>query len=73
MPRPLPPSKPIKHLFFYKFFLCLVYDDDSWWLYDTPDEEFGGCVGLKGGKEEAKIVASRPSKNMEVWADRQNS
>ena len=49
-----------------------MYDDDSWWLYDTPDEEFGGCVGKKGGKEEAKIVADRICKNMEVWDDRQN-
>jgi hypothetical protein len=41
------------------------------WLYDTPDEEFGGCVGLKGGKEKAMEVADRICKNMEVWADRE--
>jgi hypothetical protein len=73
MPRPLPPSKPIEHLFFYNFFLCLVYCDQTWWLYDTPDEEFGGCVGKKGGKEEAKRVADGICKNMEERADREQS
>ena len=29
MPRPLPPSKPIEHLFFYKNFICLVYSDQT--------------------------------------------
>jgi hypothetical protein len=72
MPRPqhLPPSKPIEHLFFYKIFLCLVYADQTWYLYDTPDEAFGGCVGKKGGKEEALSVADRICKNMEERADR---
>ncbi|MEG3910807.1 hypothetical protein QT979_23085 [Microcoleus sp. w2-18bC1] len=72
MPRPqhLPSSKPIEHLFFYKIFLCLVYADQTWYLYNTPDEDFGGWVGNDGGKEKAKSAADEMCKNR---ADRQKS
>jgi hypothetical protein len=67
----LPPSKPIEHLFFYReIFLCLVYSDQTWYLYDTPEEAFGGCVGKNGGKEKALITADRICKNMEDRAKR---
>lgn len=69
MPRPLPPSKPIEHLFFYKIFLCLVYADRTWWLYNNPDAD-GGYVGKSGGKEEAINTADRICKNMEDRAKR---
>jgi len=62
----LPPSQPIEHLFFYReIFLCLVYGDQTWYLYDTPEEAFGDCVGKDGGKEKAVSVADRICKNME--------
>jgi len=73
MPRSLPPAKRIDHLFFYKIFLCLVYSDDTWKIYYTPDEEFGDWVGKESGKEKAKSVADRVCKNIEERADGQNS
>jgi hypothetical protein len=70
MPRTLPPSKPIEHLFFYKIFLCLVYSDDTWKIYYTPDEEFGDWVGNDGGKEKAVQAADTICKNRADRADR---
>ena len=67
MPRPLPPAKRIDHLFFYKIFLCLVYSDDTWKIYYTPDEEFGGWVGFEGGRDKAKNVANEICKNRDAF------
>ena len=67
MPRPLPPAKRIDHLFFYKIFLCLVYSDDTWKIYYTPDEEFGGWVGFEGGRDKAKNVADEICKNRDAF------
>ena len=67
----LPPSQPIEHLFFYReIFLCLVYADQTWYLYNTPDEEFGGWVGKDGGLEKAMEVADCICKNREERAKR---
>ncbi len=67
MPRPLLPAKRIDHLFFYKIFLCLVYSDDTWKIYYTPDEKFGGWVGFEGGRDKAKNVADEICKNRDAF------
>jgi hypothetical protein len=72
MPRTLPPSKPIEHLFFYKNFICLVYSDQTWRLYNTPDGD-SGWVGKDGGREKAVSVVDRICKNIEERADREQS
>ncbi|WP_333414570.1 hypothetical protein [Microcoleus sp. w2-18aC4] len=47
-----------------------MYADQTWYLYNTPDEDFGGWVGNDGGKEKAKSAADEMCKNR---ADRQKS
>lgn len=50
-----------------KIFLCLVYSDDTWKIYYTPDEEFGGWVGFEGGRDKAKNVADEICKNRDAF------
>lgn len=69
MPRTLPPSKPIEHLFYYKIFLCLVYSDQTWKIYNAPDLE-GGWVGNDGGREKAVSAVDNICKNREERAKR---